>query len=90
MKYWTKESRKRVITTEDITKDNVLKSLAYIKHGYLPDWNYETSKDISLPNEYYPLHVAMQVAIKAIEAQDDGFFKHLNAEYTQLQESLKL
>lgn len=79
-----KEERKQVI--KEINKDTILETLAHIDRGYLPDWNYETHKGISLPNQYYPLHIAMQIAMKAIESQDDEFFITLDKEYTAKQE----
>lgn len=90
MRYWedseTTYGRKEQAVKE-ITKENVLNILAFIDRGYLPDWNYEVHQEpkLSLPNEYYPLHVAMQVAVKAIEAQGDEFFKALDEEYTEKQ-----
>lgn len=86
MKYW-KESESMGCTQgpkkaveEDLTKDSILNQLAYIKRGHMPDWNYETRCGQSLPNEYYPLHLAMNAAIQAIGMMDDSFFAKLNEE----------
>lgn len=78
MKYWSETYDEKPVRTseeKEVTKENIIQILEYIERGYLPDWNYETHQGVSLPNEYYPLHVAIRVAIKALDAQDDGFFK---------------
>lgn len=38
---------------------------------------------MSLPNEYYPLHMAMQIAINLVEKQDDLFFEVQEKEDTE-------
>lgn len=86
MRYWEEDPSMgghNVITTKKITKENVMNTLKYIKGGYLPDWNHEshadpgTGEEVSLPNEYYPLHIAMQAALKAVETMDDSFFEEM-------------
>lgn len=88
MKYWDEPNNgKRKIIEKEITKEDVLHTLAFIKDGYLPDWNYKrigTNEPVSLPDEYYPLHIAMMVAARAVEAQDDTFFKALNEECSKI------
>ena len=90
MKYWDDSNNgngKKEITEKEITKENILNLLAFIDRGHLPDWNYAAHGEskTSLPNKYYPIHVAMQVAIKAVEAQDDEFFRDLDEEYNEKQ-----
>ncbi len=80
MKYLNDEKE---LVERNITKQDILNSLAYIKRGHLPDWNFTRKGKDSFPNEYYPLHVAMQAASKAIEAMDDKFFEDLDAEYVK-------
>lgn len=86
MKYWEEDPSMgghMEVVERKVTKEGVKGLLEHIKGGYLPDWNYEThaeaGEDVSLPNEYYPLHMAMTVAIKAVEAMDEGFFKAQDA-----------
>ena len=45
-------------------------------------------KEISLPGESYPLHVALTIAMEAVNAQDEEFFKRLDGEYAKKQEDL--
>lgn len=92
MIYWDESesgSRKKQKTEKEITKDGIKNTLAFIKNGHLPDWNYETRNKTSLPNEYYPLHVAMQIAIRAVDAMDDEFFKAIDREYTEIQQKVR-
>lgn len=85
MKYW-KERNKRTGKIEEtaITRETMTAALTYIKRGHLPDWNYSTrkvsgeDKICSLPNEFYPLHAAIAVAIKALEKMPDEFFEKLD------------
>lgn len=94
MKYWNESesgNKNKVFTEEQITKENILRNLAIIKRGYIPDWNYEThmaGKEMSLPNEYYPLHVALTIAMEAVNMQDDAFFKAHDEKYAKKQEAL--
>lgn len=94
MKYWSESesgNENKVFTEEQITKASVLKNLAVIKRGHIPDWNYEThaaEKEMSLPGESYPLHVALTIAMEAVNAQDEEFFKRLDDEYAKKQEDL--
>lgn len=86
MRYWEEqEIGPKKAAQKPITKENVMDSLAYIKHGHLPDWNYERRGDVVLPNEYYPLHAAMNMAVRAVQAMDDDFFEAMNREYDGIQ-----
>lgn len=83
MRYWennNKTSSKQEV--KEISKENIMDILSDIKCGYLPDWNYSMRKTqddepLSLPDKYYPLHMAMSIAIKAVQSMDDDFFKTL-------------
>lgn len=85
MKYWDENygKGKNKAVTKEVTKEDVLNTLAYIKRGHMPDWNYETKNGQSLPNEYYPLHIAMNVAVEAVKALDDDFFAAYNAKINE-------
>lgn len=86
MRYWEEqESGPKKEAKKPITREDVLNTLAYIKRGHMPDWNYERRGDVSLPNEYYPLHVAMNVAVRAVQAMDDDFFEAMNREYDAME-----
>lgn len=87
MRYWEEDPSfggHMEVVEKRVTKETVKNTLETIKRGYLPDWNYEEhrsgGKDLSLPNENYPLHMAMLAALKAVEAMDDGFFGELDKE----------
>lgn len=60
------------VQTNELDKDGTVSILEYIKRGHIPDWNHVKGEDadgeeITLPNENFPLHMAMHVAIKAVE-----------------------
>ena len=75
MKYWEpQEDGTEKAVSKPITKDSVLSELSFIADGYLPDWNHKRQGEKNLPDEYYPLHVAMNIAIQAINAMGDDFF----------------
>lgn len=44
---------------------------------------------LSLPNEYYPLHMMMSVAMKALERIPDEFFEELDREENRRQEEME-
>lgn len=93
MKYWEKtEAGLNTPVEKEISKENIVNILKYIDLGYLPNWNYESAKrvgedkSLSLPNEHYPLHVAMKIAIQAVETQGEDFFEKLDKEYAHRDE----
>lgn len=89
MIYWDEEKRPE---KKEINKENIVQVLEYIKNGYLPDWNYkkhtvygddgDVHGKMQLPDMYYPLHRAMNIAIAAVNAMDDGFFGDLERKET--------
>lgn len=85
MKYWEKTGRKSGKLKEmPISREKVKETLEYVKRGHLPDWNYSTRKVsgkeqvLSLPDGSYPLHMAISVAMKALERMPDEFFEELD------------
>lgn len=97
MKYWENHNRHQSskLATRPIERETVRETLEYIKRGYLPDWNYSTRRVtgeetvLSLPNEYYPLHMMMSVAMKALERMPDEFFEELDREENKRQEGME-
>lgn len=75
--------------TNVVDKTGIVSLLEYIKRGYMPDYNYTTGEnddyeDVCLPDYNYPLHVAMLVAIDAleeIEKYDPKFFEKMDVKY---------
>lgn len=89
MEYFETETGEQKVQVKIVDKNTIVSLLEYIKRGYLPDYNYTSGKDedgdtIQLPNEYYPLHVAMSVAIRAveeIEKHEPDFFTKMDSLY---------
>lgn len=50
--------------SQEMTNEDVISLLRYIKRGYLPDYNYTGDE---ADYERYKLHMAMSKAIQAIE-----------------------
>lgn len=96
MKFWKEKNRKNgQVGKTAINRKTTTEALEYIKRGYLPDWNYSTRKVVgeekvlSLPDEYYPIHMAVSVAIKALQQMPDSFFEELDREEDRRQEKME-
>lgn len=74
---------------ETIDKTRMVSLLEFIRRGYMPDYNYETGEnedyeEVCLPDCHYPMHIAMLVAMDAIEEiekYDPKFFDKMNIQY---------
>lgn len=72
--YWKPVKTQVKAMTEKATKEDICQTLMQIKRDHIPNWDYESHGGLSLPNEHYLLHVAIQTALLAVQTMDDDLF----------------
>lgn len=92
MKYYERKRGTLNVKEYEITKENVVKTLASIKRAYLPDWNYATKRTgdcKTLPDDHYPMHLVINMAISAISRMDESFFEEMKDRDAERQTSIE-